>query len=65
MSDPRHCQGMTIDRLDDVERYLRVHLITRVGEIDETNLRKCLEVIERSKKALDAIECAVHEMNER
>jgi len=56
---------MTIDHLDDVDRYIRVHLISRVGEIDKTNLRKCLEVIERSRKALDAIGCAVYELNER
>jgi hypothetical protein len=40
------CKGMTIESLDDVERYLSGHLLPRTtDEVDQVNLAKCVAIV--------------------
>lgn len=60
--DPRLCKDMTIDSLDDVHRFLSVHLLDRVtNEIDRANLEKSLPIILRASAALIVVRAAVED----
>lgn len=46
MLTSKSCKRMTIESLDDVERYLSGHLIPRTtDEVDQRNLAKCVAVV--------------------
>jgi hypothetical protein len=45
MATSKACKGMTIESLDDVERYLS-HLLPRTtDEVDQVNLAKCVAIV--------------------
>ncbi len=60
--DPKSCANMTIESLDDVERYMRVHLFSRLtNDIDRENVSKSCNVVRRAALALRDVRAAVED----